>query len=129
MSALLKGHGVEATNEQEMLAHILHQELGEAGQAGRTHRQLFYGVGVARARRQFHCGKITRHLSILQIIDRTGQQEKKWKKVSKEPESDWPSALLWGRGCASPSPVLLGKITQHLGISQFLKEKNSKKNF
>jgi hypothetical protein len=68
MSALLKGHGVEAANEQEMLAHVLHQELGEAGEAGRTRRQLFYRVGVARARRQFHCGKITRHLGILLIF-------------------------------------------------------------
>jgi len=68
MSALLKGHGVEAANEQEMLAHVLHQELGQAGQAGWAGRQLFYGIGVARARRQFHCGKITRHLRISQFF-------------------------------------------------------------
>ncbi len=29
------------------------------------------------------------------------------KKVSKEPETNLLPALLWGRGCVSPSPVSL----------------------
>ena len=55
MAALLKGHGVEAPYEEEMLAGVLHQELWQAGQGGWAHRQLLDGIGTSRTCRHFHC--------------------------------------------------------------------------